>query len=65
MIMLLAYLVALVIICIFLWWLMAQIPLPEPLQKAATIVLVTIGVFVLLAILFQFAGGGGLSLPRL
>lgn len=62
---LLVYLVILVIVVIFLYWLMSQVPLPEPLQKIATIVLVAIGVIVLIGILLQFAGGGGLHLPTL
>jgi len=48
-----------VIVCIFLYWLMSQIPLPQPLQKIAIIVLVTIGVLVLIALLLSFAGMGG------
>ena len=65
MIELLVYLVILVIVCIFLYWLMSQIPLPEPLQKIAIIVLVAIGVIVLIGLLLHFAGiGGGLRLPR-
>ena len=58
MIMLLVYIVILVVVAIFLWWLLDQVPLPEPLKKVATIVLVAIGVIVLIAILLQFAGGG-------
>ena len=64
MVSLLVYIVVLVIVAIFLWWLLNQIPLPEPLQKIATIVLVAIGVIVLVAILLQFVGGGG-GLPHL
>jgi hypothetical protein len=60
----LVYLVILVIVVIFLYWLMSQVPLPEPLQKIATIVLVAIGVIVLVGLLLQFAGGGGFKLPR-
>jgi len=65
MITLLVYLVILVIVCIFLWWLMTQVDLPEPLKKIGTIVLVAIGVIVLIGILLQFAGGGGLHIPSL
>jgi hypothetical protein len=65
MIMLLIYVVILVIVCIFLWWLLQQVPLPEPLMKIATIVLVAIGVILLITILLQFAGGGGIHLPAL
>jgi hypothetical protein len=60
----LVYLVALVIVIIFLWWLMGQVDLPEPLKKIATIVLVAIGVIILVGVLLQFAGGGGLHLPK-
>lgn len=65
MITLLVYLVIIVIVCIFLWWLLTQVDLPEPLKRIATIVLVAIGVIVLIGILLQFAGGGGLHLPAL
>ena len=65
MVTLLVYLVVLVIVCIFIWWLLQQVALPEPLMKIATIVLVAIGVIILIGILLQFAGGGGLHLPRL
>ena len=64
MIELIVYVVILVVVAIFLYWLLNQIPLPEPLQKIATIVLVAIGVIVLIGILYQFAGGGGFRLPR-
>jgi hypothetical protein len=63
MINLLVYLVILVIVCIFLWWLLQQVPLPEPLGKIATIVLVAIGVLILIAILLQFAGVAHTGLP--
>jgi hypothetical protein len=65
MVALLVYIVILVVVAIFLWWLLQQVPLPEPLAKIATIVLVAIGVIVLIAILLQFAGGGGLHMPAL
>jgi heme A synthase len=65
MIALLVYLVIIVIVCIFLWWLMQQVQLPEPLRRIATIVLVAIGVIVLIGLLLQFSGGGSLHMPRL
>lgn len=64
MVTILMYIVVLVIIAIFLWWLLQQVPLPEPLKKIATIVLVAIGVIALITILMQFAGTGTLSLPK-
>jgi heme A synthase len=65
MIALLVYLVIIVIVVIFLYWLLSQVPLPPPLQKIATIVLVAIGVIVLIGLLLQFSGGGSLHMPRL
>lgn len=64
MIELIVYLVILVIVGIFLWWLLQQLPLPEPLGKIATIVLVAIGVLVLIGILLQFGSSGSFRLPR-
>jgi heme A synthase len=64
MVSLLVYLVIIVIVCIFLYWLLQQVDLPEPLKKIAMIVLVAIGLIVLIGILLQFAGGGGLHLPK-
>ena len=63
MISLLVYLVVLVIVMIFLWWLLQQVPLPEPLAKIATIVLVAVGVIILVGILLSFSGEG-FRLPR-
>lgn len=63
MVELLIYIVVLVIVAIFLWWLLQQIPLPEPLMKIAMIVLVAIGVIVLVSILLNFSGGVP-KLPR-
>ncbi len=65
MITLLIYLVVLVIVVIFLYWLLQQVALPEPANKIAMIVLVAIMVIVLIGILLQFAGGGGLHLPSI
>jgi len=64
MVALLIYIVILVILAIFLWWLLDQIPLPEPLARIARIVVVAIGVIILIAILLQFAGTGHIVLPR-
>ena len=64
MIEMLVYLVILVIVAIFLYWLLTQIPLPEPLHKIAIIVLVALGVIVLIWLLMNFAGMGSLRMPR-
>jgi hypothetical protein len=65
MVALLVYLVIIVIVCIFLWWLLQQVALPEPLRKIAMIVMVAIGVIVLIGLLLQFTGNGALHIPRL
>jgi hypothetical protein len=65
MVALLVYLVILVVVVIFLYWLMQQMALPEPLNKIVMIVLVAVGVIALIGILLQFAGGGGLHFPQL
>ena len=65
MVTMLIYLVVLVILVIFLWWLLQQVPLPPPLDKIARIVLFAVGVIILVGILLQFAGGGGLHLPKM
>jgi hypothetical protein len=65
MVELLVYLVVIVIVVIFLYWLMQQVQLPEPLRRIATIVLVAIGVIVLIGLLLSMTGGGGLHMPRL
>ena len=54
----------LVVVAIFLYWLLTQLPLPPPLDKIATIVVVAIGVIVLIGILWSFSSGGGFRLPR-
>lgn len=64
MVELLIYLVVLVVVAIFLYWLLTQLPLPPPLDKIATIVVVAIGVIVLIGILWSFSSGGGFRLPR-
>jgi len=64
MISLLIYLVILVIVAIFLWWLLQQFPLPEPLHKIAIIALVAVFVIVIIGLLLQFSGDAGFRLPR-
>jgi uncharacterized membrane protein YwzB len=43
-----------------LWWLLQQIPLPEPFKMVATVLLALIAVVFLLGLLF-----GGVNLPHL
>lgn len=58
MIDLLVYLAVFVIIAILIWWVLSQIPLPEPLGKILIIVVVVIGAIILINILLNFAGHG-------
>lgn len=58
MIDLLVYLAVFVILAILIWWILSQLPLPEPLGKILTIVVVVIGAIILIALLLRFAGLG-------
>lgn len=49
----------LVILAALVWWLLTQIPLPEPINKAVQIVFVVIVVLALIGIL---TGSGGIGL---
>lgn len=54
-----------VIVIVLLWWLLQQLPLPEPAGKIIQIAIVVIVAVVVIGFLLQFAGGGGLTLPHL
>ncbi len=58
MIDLLVYLAIIVILAIVIWWVLSQVPLPEPLKQILMIVIVVIGAIVLIALLLNFAHGG-------
>ncbi len=62
MIDILVYLAIFVIIAILVWWLLSQLPLPEPLRTILVIVMVVIGAIILIGLLLNFTGHGGLSL---
>ena len=65
MISLLIYLAVLAIVVILVWWLLAQLPLPEPAGKIIRIGLVVIVAVVCIAILLDFAGHvPALRMPR-
>jgi len=68
MIEILVYIAILVIVLIFVFWLIQQIPanlLPGPLKQIVSIVLVVIAVVALIIILLQLTGTGpSLRLPR-
>jgi len=66
MLQLIVYFAILVIVIVFLWWLLQQLPLPEPAGKFIQIAIVAIVAVVVIGFLLQFAdGGGSLRLPQL
>ncbi len=58
MIDLIVYLAVFVIVVVLIWWLLQQIPLPEPIGKIVTIVLVVVAAVVLIGLLLNLAGHG-------
>ncbi len=57
MIDLLVYLAIIVILAIVIWWVLSQVPLPDPLKRVLTIVIVVVGTIILIALLLNFAHG--------
>ncbi len=62
MIDLLVYLAIIVILAIVIWWVLSQVPLPAPLKQILMIVVVVIGAIILVGILLNFTGHGGIPL---
>ncbi len=62
MIDLLIYFAIFVIIAIVIWYLLTQLELPDPLKKIIIIALVVIGAVIVIGILLNFAGHGGVPL---
>lgn len=63
----LGLLITLLIILIVMalgWWVLQQIPLPEPINRIAVVVFVVICAIVLIMFLLQLAGTG-VEFPRL
>ena len=58
MIDLLVTLAVFAILAILIWWVLQQIPLPDPLKKILLIVVVVIGAIILINILLGFTGHG-------
>ncbi len=54
----LVYLAILAIVVILMWWLLAQVPLPEPARKIITIVLVVVVAVIAITLLLNLAGHG-------
>ena len=57
---LLIVIIVLGLVFYLLYWMIGQIPMPQPFRTAAVVILCLITVLVLLGILF-----GGINLPRL
>lgn len=55
----------LVIIVCLLYWLLQQLPLPEPAGKFITIAIVVVVAVVVIGFLLSLGGGGGLHLPKI
>lgn len=62
MIDLLIYLTIIVILAIVIWWVLSQVPLPAPLKQILMIVIVVIGAIILIGLLLNFTGHGGIPL---
>jgi hypothetical protein len=65
MISLLVYITVFIILAILIWWILQQVPLPEPLGKIVMIVFVVVCVIALISILLGATGGGTLHVPTL
>jgi hypothetical protein len=65
MIGLLIYLAVFVIVAALVWWVLQQLPLPEPIAKIVLILFVVICAIILISILLSMVGGGGLHVPTL
>lgn len=58
MISILIYLLIICILCALAWWIVTQLPLPAPIQKIATVVIVVIFVIAIIWLLLPLAGTG-------
>jgi hypothetical protein len=62
---LLVYLLVVFIVVGVAWWLTDYIPLPEPLNRLAKVVIIVIGAFVIVYVLLALSGGAPrVGLPR-
>lgn len=55
---LVVYLAVIAIVVILLWWILTQIPLPEPAGQIIKIVIVVIVAVIAISILLNFTGHG-------
>jgi heme A synthase len=58
MIDLLVWVAVLAIVVILIWWVLSQLPLPEPARKIVTIVLVVVVAIIAIGFLLSVAGVG-------
>lgn len=58
MIDLIVYLAVLVIVVILVWWLLSQVPLPEPAGRIIKIVLVVVIALIAIMLLLNLTGHG-------
>jgi hypothetical protein len=58
MISVLIYLIVLCILCALAWWIITQLPLPDPIKRIATVVIVVVFVIAIIWLLLPLAGSG-------
>jgi hypothetical protein len=58
MISVLVYLLIICILCALAWWIIQQLPLPDPIKKIATVVIVVVFVIAIVWLLLPLAGAG-------
>jgi hypothetical protein len=56
MIQILIYLLIIILLVGLIWWVLDALPVPDPLNRIAKIVVIVIGVLAIIVILLQFAG---------
>jgi len=58
MISVLIYLLIICILCCLAYWIITQLPLPDPIKKIATVVIVVVFVIAIIWLLLPLAGTG-------
>lgn len=58
------YLIVFLLIIGLVYWVITQIPLPDPIKRIAIIIVVVVAAIVLIMFLLSLVGGGGLNLGR-
>lgn len=53
------YLIVLLLVVGLVYWIITQIPLPEPIKRIAIIIVVVVAAIVLIMFLLNLVGGGG------